>query len=161
MASEKTIGRIQAQIQRRAAHCLQHEVADPRASLITITRVELSSDLTHAKIWYSVLGDDTVNSKTQHMLDHAAGFIQRRVASVLRMRRVPRMDWIYDSSIADAARLDTLIQESLTRDAQIRGEEHSIPDPQGAWNKKEADDQYDGDPDDDDLDDEFLDDDAR
>ncbi|MDF1839327.1 MAG: 30S ribosome-binding factor RbfA [Planctomycetota bacterium] len=123
MANEKTIGRIQAQIQRRAAHCLQHEVADPRASLITITRVELTSDLTHAKIMYSVLGDDAVNTKTQHMLDHAAGFIQRRIASVLRMRRIPRMDWVYDSSIADAARLDTLIKDTLVSDALIRGEE--------------------------------------
>jgi ribosome-binding factor A len=126
MASEKTIGRIQAQIQRRAAHCLQHEVSDPRASLITITRVELSSDLTHAKIMYSVLGDDAVNSKTQHMLNHAAGFIQRRIASVLRMRRIPRMDWVYDSSIADAARLDMLIKSTLVDDAKIRGEK--IPD---------------------------------
>jgi ribosome-binding factor A len=134
MANDKTIGRIQAQIQRRAAHCLQHEVADPRASLITITRVELTTDLTHAKIMYSVLGDDAVNSKTQHMLNHAAGFIQRRVASILRMRRIPRMDWVYDSSIADAARLDTLIKSTLVEDAAIRGEELPPPSPtaQGA-----------------------------
>jgi ribosome-binding factor A len=129
MANDKTIGRIQAQIQRRAAHCLQHEVADPRASLITITRVELTTDLTHAKIMYSVLGDDAVNSKTQHMLNHAAGFIQRRVASILRMRRIPRMDWVYDSSIADAARLDTLIKSTLVEDAAIRGEELPPPSP--------------------------------
>lgn len=123
MANDKTIGRIQAQIQRRAAHCLQHEVADPRASLITITQVKLTNDLTHAKIMYSVLGDEGEDSKTQHMLDHAAGFIQRRVASILRMRRIPRMDWVYDSSIADAARIESLIKDTLAHDAEIRGEE--------------------------------------
>ncbi len=133
MANEKTIGRIQAQIQRRAAHCLQHEVADPRASLITITQVKLTSDLTHAKIMYSVLGDEGEDSKTQHMLDHAAGFIQRRVASVLRMRRIPRMDWVYDSSIADAARMENLIKDTLAHDAEIRGEEEPAPEePQAA-----------------------------
>ncbi len=139
MANEKTIGRIQAQIQRRAAHCLQHEVADPRASLITITRVELTSDLTHAKIMYSVLGDDAVNNKTQHMLDHAAGFIQRRVASILRMRRIPRMDWVYDSSIADAARLDTLIKDTLVNDATIRGEEPPAKKPSPAETEVDED----------------------
>lgn len=121
MASEKTIGRIQAQIQRRAAHCLQHEIADPRAAFVTITKVELSSDLTQAKIFYSVLGDETEVSKTQHMLDHAAGFIQRRIGSILRMRRIPTCRWVYDDSILEAARIDQLIQDTLARDEQIRG----------------------------------------
>ncbi|HPF12834.1 MAG: 30S ribosome-binding factor RbfA [Planctomycetes bacterium] len=127
MASEKTIGRIQAQIQRRAAHCLQHEIADPRASFVTITKVELSPDLTQAKISYSVLGDETDLSKTQHMLDHAAGYIQRQVGSILRMRRIPNMRWVYDDSIAEAARLDRLIQETIERDAAIRGGRPGVP----------------------------------
>ncbi|MEZ5974331.1 MAG: 30S ribosome-binding factor RbfA [Planctomycetota bacterium] len=121
MASDKTIGRIQAQIQRRAAHCLQHEIADPRASFVTITRVELSQDLTLAKIYYSVLGEESDISRVEHMLDHASGFIQRQVGSILRMRRIPTMRWIYDASIAEADRMERLIQDTLKRDAEIRG----------------------------------------
>ena len=49
MANPRTIARLEAQIRRRAAYCLQFEVADPRATFITITRVELSSDLLNGK----------------------------------------------------------------------------------------------------------------
>lgn len=119
MASPKTIARLQAQIQRRAAYCLQFEVADPRASFITITRVELSKDLSSAKVFYSVLGDEGDKSRAAHMLAHAGGFVQRQVARVLKTRIVPRLRWVYDDSLVEAARLDRLIRDARERDREI------------------------------------------
>ena len=122
MPSPKTIARLEAQILRRAAHCLQFEVNDPRSSFITITRVELSSDISSGKIFYSVMGDEGELSKAAHMLKHAAGFIQRQVARVLETRNVPRLDWVFDDSIERASRIENLLDEARERDAEIRGE---------------------------------------
>ena len=119
MANPKTIARLEGQIRRRAAHCLQFEIADPRAAFITITAVELSKDLTHGKIHYSVLGDEVDRSKAQHMLADAAGYIQRQIGRVLHVRRMPHLRWVYDDSAERASELDLLIREARRRDAQI------------------------------------------
>jgi len=119
MTNPRTIARIAARIQERAAYCLQFEIRDPRASFVTITRVELSNDLGIATIHYSVLGDEGDRSKAAHMLDHAVGFVQRQVARVLHMRRVPNLRFAYDDSIEHAAAMDRLIREARDRDRRI------------------------------------------
>ena len=119
MANPRTIARLQERIRERAAYCLQFEVNDPRASFITITRVQLSSDFSFAKIFYSVLGDSSDKSKAEHMLEHAGGFIQRQVARVLETRRVPHLRWIFDGSTETAADMDRLIHEARNRDRAI------------------------------------------
>ncbi|MEZ6013980.1 MAG: 30S ribosome-binding factor RbfA [Planctomycetota bacterium] len=121
MASPKTIGRLQAQIQRRVAYCLQFEIADPRASFVTVTKVELSNDLARAKVSYSVLGSEGDRSKVQHMLTGASGFIRRQLGRVLETRNIPALTWEYDPSAEDAANLSRIIQEARKRDEEIRG----------------------------------------
>lgn len=125
MANPRTIARLEARIQERAAYCLQFEVNDPRASFITVTRVELSSDLTSGKIHYSVLGSEGDKSKAEHMLKSAAGFIQRQVARVLDVRRVPHLRWVYDGSMEHASNMDKLIREARERDRAINP--HGVP----------------------------------
>jgi len=119
MANPRTIARLQERIRERAAYCLQFEVNDPRASFITITRVELASDIGSAKIFYSVLGDEADKTKAEHMLKHAGGFIQRQVARVLDTRRIPQMRWYYDGSAEQAADLGFLIREAREKDRLI------------------------------------------
>jgi ribosome-binding factor A len=119
MANPRTIARLQERIKERAAYCLQFEVNDPRASFITITRVQLSSDYSFAKIFYSVLGGEADKSKSEHMLKSAGGFIQRQVARVLETRRVPRLQWIFDGSTEQAADMNRLIEEARARDRAI------------------------------------------
>ena len=119
MANPRTIARLEARIHERAAYCLQFEVSDPRASFITVTRVELSSDITSGKIFYSVLGTEADKSKAAHMLTSAAGFIQRQIARVLDVRRMPHLRWVYDESAAAAADLTRLIAEARARDRAI------------------------------------------
>lgn len=119
MANPRTIARISARIHERAAHCLQFEIRDPRAAFVTITRVETTADLSLAKVYYSVLGDDADRSKVEHMLEHATGFVQRQVVRVLRMRRAPSLRFVYDDSIETAAAIDQLIREARERDRRI------------------------------------------
>ena len=98
----------------------------------TVTRVELSSDLSAGKIFYSVLGSAGDKSKAAHMLESAAGFIQRKVARVLDLRRVPHLRWVYDESLEAAARLDDRIRAALERDRRIQAEGHAPP-PEDDW----------------------------
>ena len=122
MANARTIARLEARIRERAAYCLEFEIKDPRASFITITKVELASDIASGKIHYSVLGDASERSKAEHMLESAAGYIQRQVARVLQLRRMPHLRWVYDASIEEGAQLDKLIAEARKRDREINPE---------------------------------------
>lgn len=122
MASERTIARVQAQMQRRIAHCLQFEISDPRATFITLVRVELNSDMSIAKVYYSVLGSEGDRARAAAMLDHANGFIRRQVGSVLEIRSIPELRFVHDDTIAGAARIEDLIEEAKHRDSEIRGD---------------------------------------
>lgn len=119
MANERTKARLCARIQERAAYCLQFELNDPRSTFITITRVEISDDLSIATLHWSVLGDAAERTKATHMLEHANGFIQRQVGSVLAMRRTPRLRWMYDDSLQQAADLDALIRKAREHDREV------------------------------------------
>jgi len=131
MPSKKTIARLEAQILRRAAHCLQFEVSDPRMGFITLTGVELSKDMAYATIRYSVLGDEAECSKTNHMLEQARGFVQRQVASILHTRTTPTLRWEYDPTIAASSHMDQILKDVQIRDEQIRSSNdrpESVPD---------------------------------
>lgn len=131
MANSRTIARIEARIRERAAIILQTEISDPRASFVTVTRVEVNSDLQSGKIFYSVYGTPGDRSKASHMLKNAAGYIQRLIAPALSLRRMPRLEWHYDETVEKAAELDQLIQEARQRDEQLKqqsgGSEESAP----------------------------------
>ncbi len=134
MANPRTIARIQSRIQERAAHALEFELKDPRVGFITITRVELSPDLLYGKIFYSVLGGRSERSKAQHMLDSAAGFIQRKVAGVLEMRKAPHLTWHFDESLIVAQRMDDSIKRALERDKLIAEKGQAPPsEPAPDW----------------------------
>lgn len=121
MANPRTKARIEARILERAAVVLQTEVSDPRAGFITVTGVEMSSDLTSGKIFYSVLGSESDRNKVAHMLEDASGYLQRMIAPALRLRRTPHLRWVYDDSLEYAQSMDLKIREALERDAAIAG----------------------------------------
>jgi ribosome-binding factor A len=130
MANPRSIARMEARILERAAHCLEFEISDPRSVMITVTRVQLSPDLTSGKIFYSVLGGPLEKSKAAHMLESASGYIQRQVARVLDVRRMPHLRWVYDESIEQAAHLDQTIKQALERDRLIAEKGTAPPEPE-------------------------------
>ena len=119
MANPRTIAKLEARIQERAALCLQGEVSDPRASFITVTRVKLSPDLSSGRIYYSVLGTEGDKSKAAHMLESAAGFLQRQIGRAIQLRRMPHLKWVYDESMERADEMARLIREARERDRSI------------------------------------------
>lgn len=125
MVNPRSKARVEARIHERVAHCVAFELNDPRATFITITRVEASDDLSSAKIFYSVYGTEGDKSRTAHMLEDATGFVKKQVGRVLKTRRIPALRWIYDDSIERAAQMHDTIQAALERDRAINPAAHS------------------------------------
>lgn len=88
---------------------------DPRIGFVTVTDVDTSADLRHATVWVSVLGEESQRELTLAGLQSAHGILQRAVASQLRMKNTPQLDFAYDDTAERADRLQRLLAESDER----------------------------------------------
>ena len=95
------------------------ELKDPRInSLLSITAVKVSSDLSSAKLMVSTLEGEARLAKSVKALNHAAGFIQNRIGRQLRMRQTPRLRFIEDTSIRDSVVLNKKIDQLIQNDGE-------------------------------------------
>lgn len=100
------------EIQRILSEVIQYELQDPRVGFATITHVKLSIDLQHARVWISVMGDEVQQDETIAALNHAKGFLRRRVAQELRhLRVVPELRFSLDDSLNYTERMDSLLRQ--------------------------------------------------
>jgi len=93
------------------------ELKDPRIGFVTVTGVETSPDLRHARVFVSVLGSEAKRTKTLDGLAAAHGVLQARVAKELRMKRTPQLAFEYDPTVERGVRMTQLIDE-LAPDAE-------------------------------------------
>jgi ribosome-binding factor A len=114
MAGHRT-ERVADQLRRELADILRHEVKDPRVRLATVSSVELSSDLQHARVLLSILGDDQERAQAFLALEHARGFVRRQLSSRLRLRSVPELRFEIDRGAEHSLRISQLL-ESLDDD---------------------------------------------
>ncbi len=106
--------RIAEQIQRELADLIRLELKDPRVSgLVTITDVEVSQDQSHAKVFFTLLGDERQIGQTTEGLKRAAGFLRTQLGSRMKLRSVPQLDFRYDASVERGVRLARLIDEAV------------------------------------------------
>jgi ribosome-binding factor A len=85
---------------------------DPRVGFVTVTAVKTSSDLRHARVYVSVLGDETTREASLEGLRSAHGFLQSRLGSELTLKRTPELTFEYDDTVDSAARINELLRES-------------------------------------------------
>ncbi|MGH9359290.1 MAG: 30S ribosome-binding factor RbfA [Terriglobia bacterium] len=102
--------RLADQIRGEIAAMIATELGDPRIGFATVTRVELSADLQHARVRVSVLGDDSAQQGTLAGLSSAAGYIRREISRRLRLRRTPQIMFILDHGPEEGIRLEKLLQ---------------------------------------------------
>ncbi len=89
---------------------------DPRIGFVTVTAVETTSDLEHAKVWVSVLGGERARRDTLRALESAVGVLQGRIARELRLRRTPHLAFVYDRSVEHGVAMTRLIDELAPKD---------------------------------------------
>lgn len=104
--------RVGEAIQQHLAVLLQREINDPRVGMVTIAAVDVSRDLAHAKIYYSVL-DETKVTETHDGLKRASGFLRTLLAKRLNIRHVPCLHFVYDDTTLKANRICSLIDQVL------------------------------------------------
>jgi ribosome-binding factor A len=109
MAQGSRPDRVADQIRSEVASMLARDVHDPGIGFVTITRVQVTPDLQHARIHYTALGDDKARANTAKALGRASTFLRRQIGSRLRLRRVPDIEFIYDQSIAGQDRIEQLL----------------------------------------------------
>ena len=91
------------------------ELKDPRVGFITVTAVDTSPDLRQARVFVSVLGTESERRRSLQGLQSAHGFLQRRVADELRLKHTPTLDFAYDDTIENAARINELLRDEEGR----------------------------------------------
>lgn len=107
----KRARRVGEAILKEIAYLLTFKVRDPRVKGVTVTGVNLSDDLKHAKIYYSVMGDTEEVKMAQAGLESAKGFIKREIGMKMELRYVPDLIFIYDPSLKWSSRVDELLRE--------------------------------------------------
>jgi ribosome-binding factor A len=112
--------RVADQIRGELALMLARDVHDPGLGFVTITRVQVTPDLQHARIYYTALGDEKARTNTGKALGRATPFLRRQIGSRLRLKRVAELEFIYDESIAGQDRIEQLLN-------QIRANEKPEP----------------------------------
>jgi len=108
--SERRRQRVAEEIQRRASTFIREQLKDPRLGFLTITGVDINSDLTHATIHVSVLGSEEEQEQTMVALRRAKGLIKRDIGDWLRIRIVPDLTFKLDHSLERGARILELLR---------------------------------------------------
>jgi ribosome-binding factor A len=127
--------RVDELLRQEIGAILAREVADPRIGFATVTDVETTPDLQHAKVWVSVIGDAAERRETLAALDRAMGFVRRELGARLRLRRIPALHVELDASMERGTRvlqiLDELEHGDLPRAASLADApvKESLPTP--------------------------------
>jgi ribosome-binding factor A len=110
MSSDR-MRRVDEAIRQVIGGAVSAELKDPRVGFVTVTDVRTSADLSHARVYVSVLGDEEQRQATMAGLQSAHGYLQSRIASELHMKRTPTLTFAYDDTTDRAMRVDALLEE--------------------------------------------------
>ncbi len=90
---------------------LSRGINDPRVGVVTLTGVDVSNDLKHARIFFSLLVNQQEKDEVLSGLKSASGFIRSKIARELKLRFVPTLEFVYDDTQANAQRIEELLRK--------------------------------------------------
>ena len=133
MATNRRISRVAELIKREVSQMLLHGIKDDRVGtgMVSVTYVDVSGDLQHAKVYVSIYGSEEAKSETMAGLKSATGFVRSELGSRVRLRRTPEVIFIADDSIEEGNKVLSLLNklenerspDSLTMDDNITDDE--------------------------------------
>ena len=109
------INRIESILLKEISYILANEVKDKNINFVTVTAVEVTNDLSYAKVYVTVLEDEK-RETTMQALNDASGFIRSKLFDRVDMRNVPELTFVFDTSIAYGNRIETIIQEIKSKE---------------------------------------------
>jgi len=107
--------RLASQIHRELSALIRSELKDPRMHQPSILDVQVTRDLSLARVYFSVL-DPEQGAEAQQALNHAAGFLQRELGRIIKARVTPRLNFIFDDTDIRGRNMDELIDSVIARD---------------------------------------------
>ena len=116
--------RIGDQIRKELGSLLLREVKDQRLKFVALTDVTVSRDLSHAKVYYSLIDDKSDKADIAEALIKAAGFMRARIADALRLRITPKLRFVYDDSMEHGRHMSGLINAAIAKE----GTDNSLSD---------------------------------
>ena len=123
--------RIDELLRQEIGQALEREVTDPGIGFVTVTKVETTPDLSHARVWVSVIGSDEQRKEALAALRRAMPFIRHGLGSKIRLRRIPELEVRLDDTVERGTRvlhiLDELAAGRVPEDVAAAGE--SLPTP--------------------------------
>ena len=117
MALTHRVERIQAQVREEVSQMLATEVRDPGVGLVTVTRIKVTGDLSLARVYWTILGDDAERKKTAKALERATPYLRHLLSERLTLRRALELKFIFDESVAAQDRIEQIIQELHAEEA--------------------------------------------
>jgi ribosome-binding factor A len=117
MANFARTDRVAQQMQREIAELVRLKINDPRVRLVTITGVEVAGDYSHAKVFFTRL--DGKHGEAQEGLDHASGFLRKHLAGSIKLRIMPQLHFVFDSSVERGSHLSQLIEQAVASDKNL------------------------------------------
>ena len=113
MAQYRRTDRLNEQLRQEITLLVRDEVRDPRVGLATITAVQTSPELDHAKVYFTALGEDEEREEVLAGLRSAAPFLRRELGKRMHIRRIPELHFEIDRVLEEAARIERLLHEAL------------------------------------------------
>lgn len=130
--SSRRVLKVAEAVREVVSMAILTDLKDPRIQHVTVTYVEVSSDLRQAKVYVSVMGDDSIQQLSLHGLRSATGFLQQKVGQRVDTRYTPRLEFILDMGVKHSVEinkiLDRLSAERRGNDANPDGKENLSPD---------------------------------
>ncbi|QEL14545.1 30S ribosome-binding factor RbfA [Limnoglobus roseus] len=111
------LARIGEVIREVASTTILFELKDPRVKNVTVTRTEVAADLQHAKVYVSVMGSEKQQQLALYGLQHAAGFIQSKIAKQLATRFMPVIQFVLDEGVKKSIEISKILAEEKARSA--------------------------------------------
>jgi len=129
MPTTRRVSRVAALIQQEVSQMVLHDIKDDRvgAGMVSVTDVNVSGDLQHAKIYVSIYGTDEARIQTMAGLKSATGYVRRELGRRIRLRRTPEVIFIEDRGIERGDRMLTLLNQ-LSQERQHKNLEDDIPE---------------------------------
>jgi ribosome-binding factor A len=120
--------RVAEQIREELSQMLATEVRDPGVGLVTLTRVKVTPDLSLARVYWTILGDEKERAKTKKALERTAGYVRHLLAGRMSLRRVPEVKFQFDESVAAQDRIEQILLDLKAEEA-ARGPRPEEPPP--------------------------------
>jgi ribosome-binding factor A len=109
---QQRMQRIDHEIQRVLGTLISQELKDPRLGFTTVTRVEITQDLKHAKVFVSIIGDRHVAKQTMDALQHASRFLRGELGREVKLRYTPQLQFVEDRSTERAINLSKTLRDA-------------------------------------------------